>query len=184
MRKINWPVGLLLVAMLASGVRAHGQVSLYGEGTADYLKGGPDTNFLYGATTGVLIDGPQLIHNKLLVSADFQGNFVYESGAGGTYLAAGEQYDAITLGPRFTLVRTFFKLQPYAQFNVGFARYHDPTIHSTTDSVYGVQGGVTRRLTPRFDALVDYSYSQFGYDSNYYNPQTISAGLVYHFVKR
>jgi hypothetical protein len=43
---------------------------------------------------------------------------------------------------------------------------------------------VTRQLTPRFDAMVDYSYSRFGYMSDFYNPQTFSVGIVYHLVKR
>jgi hypothetical protein len=93
-------------------------------------------------------------------------------------------YDAITIGPRLALTPHFFKLSPYVQGNLGFARYHDPNTHSATDNVFGGQAGVTRRLTSRFDAVVDYSYSYFGFNSGFYHPQTFSVGAVYHFAKR
>jgi opacity protein-like surface antigen len=187
MKNVKWLIILLSVGMLAPGKTMQGQVSLYGEATADYLNSGPYTDFLEGGTAGLLVDLEQGWHSRITFSADLQGNFVYEdskSSLGVPAFTAGEMYDAVTVGPRFSLAPHFFKLSPYVQANIGFARYHDPVTHSATDSVIGAQAGVIRRLTSRFDAVVDYSYSRFGYNSNFYNPQTFSVGAVYHLVRR
>jgi opacity protein-like surface antigen len=173
----------LVFAGLASCIPSQAQVAAYGEFTADYLNGGPNTNFLYGGSAGILLDGPKAF-NKILLSAAIQGNFAY-SGATSPKapFSTGEAYDAATIGPRATFA-PFLKLAPYIQFNVGFARYHDNFTHSTTDYVFGGQAGVTRRLTPHLDAVLDYSYSEFGYNSGVYSPQSFSVGALYHFAIR
>jgi len=186
-KKLNWLILLLAVGTLGSGNAAQAQAALYGEATADYLNSGPYTDFLEGGTAGILVDLAQGWHSRIKFSADLQGNFVYndsKSSLGVPAFTAGEMYDAITIGPRLSLAPRFFKLSPYVQGNIGFARYHDPVTRSTTDNVFGGQAGVTRRLTPRFDAVVDYSYSYFGYNFSFYHPQTFSVGAMYHFTKR
>lgn len=183
MRKLEGLILLLSVAMLAPAVKSHAQASVYVEGTADYLANGPYTDFLTGGTAGLMFDVVQTWHDNLTISVDFQGDFSV-SGTEPAGNSDRETYDALTVGPRFALKPHFFQLAPYAQFNVGFARYWDPLSHSTTDNVIGGQAGVTRRLSSRFDGVVDYSYSHYGYNFGYYSPQTFSVGVVYHFVKR
>lgn len=183
MKKLSWLVAALSIAMLVSAKESQAQASVYGEGTANYLNNGPYTDFLSGGVAGVLINLTEAWHERIIISADVQGNFVL-SGTEPTGYSNNETYDAITLGPRFSLTPHFFKLAPYVQFNAGFGRYHDPNVHSATDNVFGVQGGVTRRLTSRFDGVLDYSYSRFGYNANYYSPQTFSIGALYHFSRR
>jgi opacity protein-like surface antigen len=187
MKTVNWLLMLLSVAALAPGKTMQGQVSLYGEATANYLDSGPYTDFLEGGTAGVLVDLGRVWHNRLTISANAQGNFVFSTAtasSGARGYSSSETYNAVTIGSRVAFAPHWMKLAPYAQLNVGFARYQDPTTHSSTDSVFGGQGGVTRQLTPRFDAMVDYSYSRFGYMSDFYSPQTFSVGVVYHLVKR
>lgn len=187
MKRLGWLIVLVSVAVLAPATMSHAQLSVYGEATADYLNNGPYTDFLTGGTAGVTIDLAQVWHDRITVSADVQGNFVFNNtlpaNAPPAY-STGETYETVTVGPRLSFAPHFFKLAPYVQANVGFGRYHDPFTHSVTDNVFGAQGGVTRRLTPRFDAVLDYSYSRYGYNAAYYNPQTFSVGAIYHFVKR
>jgi hypothetical protein len=52
------------------------------------------------------------------------------------------------------------------------------------DQTFQVNGGAARQLSPRLDAVLDYSYAQFGYYAGQFNPKTFSIGAVYHFVKR
>jgi opacity protein-like surface antigen len=187
MKKASWLVLLLSVAVLGAGKMAHAQISIYGAATADRLNSGPYTDFLEGGTAGVLAELGKGWHNRLTLSADLQGNFVYDNStphSTSAFYTKDEMYDAITIGPRISLAPYFFKLAPYVQMNLGFARYHDPNTRSTTDNVLGGGAGVTRQLTSRFDAVVDYSYSHFGYNSGFYNPQTFSVGAMYHFTKR
>jgi hypothetical protein len=178
---------VLAITILVSARASQAQASIYGMGTTDFLNNGPYTDFLYGGTAGVLVDVGTGWHDRLTLSMDLQGNFVSSNThptSAGAGFSQGETYDAITIGPRLSFAPSLFKLAPYVQGNFGFARYHDPLNHSSTDNVFGVQGGFTRRLTPRFDALLDYSYARFGYNSGYYTPQTFSIGAVYHFAKR
>jgi hypothetical protein len=182
-----WLVLLLAVGTLVAGKAAQAQVALYGEATADYLNSGPYTDFLDGGTAGLLVDLAQGWHSRITFSANLQGNFAYnnsQSSLGVPAFTAGEMYDAVTIGPRLSLAPHYFHLAPYLQANIGFARYHDPVTRSITDNVFGGEAGVTRRLTPRFDAVVDYSYSYYGYSSGFYHPQTFSVGAMYHFTKR
>jgi Outer membrane protein beta-barrel domain len=182
MKKLS--TGLLaLLAMLGASLTAHAQVSFYGEFSADYLKGGPQTDVLYGGAGGVVFDGPKVLHDVLLFSGDIQVNSGYSSAGGGGY-RTGEEYTALTFGPRVTLERTILKFAPYGQFNVGFARYDDNFSHSSTDNVYGVQVGATRKISPRLDFLADYSYSNYGYNIRQYTPQTFGVGVAFHLTKR
>jgi hypothetical protein len=43
---------------------------------------------------------------------------------------------------------------------------------------------VSKQLSPRWDGVFEYSYSEFGYNVGEFNPKTLSLGAVYHFVKR
>lgn len=186
MKRLGWLI-LLAVAAIASAKTSQAQVAIYGEGTADYLNNGPYTNYLYGGTGGVLIDVAQFWHDRLTLSADLQDTFVFDYNAPPKYSGGnspGESYNALTIGPRISLAPSLYKLAPFIQANVGFARYGDPTIHSSTDSVIGGQAGVTRQLTPRLDVVLDYSYTYFGYNAGYYSPQAFSAGVLFHFAKR
>jgi hypothetical protein len=172
--KRGWVVLLLLVGFAAPAV-SHAQVEAYGEFSVSDLHNLVSTDFLYGATTGVLIDGPHIFH-ALQVSADIQGRFVRKS---------GESLNGITVGPRFSLPLKRGGLTPYAEFMLGFARYNNPNNGgATTDSTIQVNAGVAKRVSPRWDAVADYSYSQYYALGGQYNPKTYSIGAVYHFVKR
>jgi len=187
MKQASWLVLLLLVALLGQGTAARAQVAVYGEATADYLNSGPYTDFAEGGTAGILVDLRKGWHDHITVSADLQGNFAYnnsKSSLGVSAFTAGERYDVVTIGPRLSLAPHFFKLSPYVQVNVGFARYHDPVTRSTSDNLIGGQAGVTRQLSSHFDAVADYSYSNFGYNAGFYHPQSFSVGAMYHFAKR
>jgi hypothetical protein len=172
--KCGWIVLLLLVGFGAPAV-SYSQVSAYGEFSASRFFGPPQQQeFLYGATTGVLIDGPRLVH-KVLVSADIQGRFVGKD---------GQRSDGITVGPRFSFQMHKWQLAPFAEFLVGFARYNNGNGTGSTDGTIQVNGGVAKQVSPRWDAVADYSYSQLYYNGGEFNPKTFSLGAVYHFVKR
>ena len=87
--KRGWFVLLLVVGFAAPAV-SHAQVSAYGEFTASKLLNGPQGDFLYGATTGIIVDGPKV--KRMLISADIQGRFV---GKGGE--ASGRRHHRPTL---------------------------------------------------------------------------------------
>jgi hypothetical protein len=174
--KYGWVVLLVLVGMMSPRA-AKAQASVYAEFTASDLQGGPKGDYLYGGQAGVLIDGPKLFKHVLL-QADLQGRFVTEN---------SESLIGIVVGPRFSVApkkKYFFKLEPFAEFNVGFARYNDGSNNSTTDGLFSTQGGVTRPVTSHLDAVLDYSYAFYGYNFGYYQPQSYSGGVVYHFSKR
>ena len=153
-RMFSWALLALLAVVLAPHT-LQAQVSTYAEFTSGYLPGGTQADFLYGGTAGFIIDGPRLFRSVVL-SADIQSRFVTSSGEG---------LDSITAGPRVSLLTHFAKLAPFAEFNVGFARYHDNTTTGTTDGIFGGEFGVTRQLSSRVDAILDYSYSSYGYNS-------------------
>ena len=183
-KKLIGLIALLAVAF-AVGSPARAQVSLYAEASANSMNNGPYADFLYSGTTGVVIGLGEFWHDRVVLSGDVQGNFGFNnSHPSFPTFASNETYNAVTLGPRIGLKPQFFKLAPYIQGNIGFARYHDPITHSSTDAVFGGQAGVARQLTPRFDAVVDYSYSYFAYNSGYYHPQTFGIGIAYHFARR
>ncbi|MDR3745124.1 MAG: outer membrane beta-barrel protein [Acidobacteriaceae bacterium] len=187
MKQASWLVLLIFVALLGQGRSAQAQIALYGAASANYLNNGPYTDFLEGGSAGILVDLGKTWHSRITLSADLQGDFVYNNSQANPPIpgfTAGEMYDAVTIGPRLTLAPRFYKLSPYVQGNLGFARYHDPVTRSITDNLVGAQAGVTRQITSRFDALVDYSYSYYGYNFGFYHPQTFSIGAMYHLTKR
>jgi hypothetical protein len=174
--KRSWMVLLLLVGV-AVPAASHAQVSAYGEvSAAKYFALSPATqDYLYGATTGVLIDGPHLGH-RVLLTADIQGRFV----GGGN----GKRSDSVSVGPRFWFPLHHGRISPFAEFLVGFSRFNNGLGTSSTDSMIQINGGVAKQLTPRLDAVADYSYAQFYYGGGAYNPKTFSLGVIYHFTKR
>jgi len=173
MKLRNFVLMVLAIGTLPCAVCA--QTAVYAEFSASNLQGGPEGDYLYGGQAGVLLDGPKLFHHVLL-QADIQGRFVQVS---------GEALNSVQVGPRVSLEpKHVFGLVPFAEFNVGFGRYNDGSNHSTTDGLFATQGGLTKRITPHIDALVDYSYAFYGYNYGIYQPQSYSAGVMYHFKKR
>lgn len=164
---------LLLVASVAPAVM-HAQVSAYGEFSASKMYGPtPDQAFLYGATTGLVIDGPR--KGKLLLSADLQGRFLAGS---------SRKYNGVSIGPRVSFPLRHGRLTPYAEFLFGFARYSSPTQIASTDASIQINGGVAKAISSRLDIIADYSYAQYYGNGGEFNPKTFGVGLMYHFVKR
>ena len=160
---------LFLLVALALPLVSRAQVAVYGEFTGAQLQGGPQGDNLFGVTTGVLFEGATTHHLKL--SADIEGRFLSHS---------GERLDSVTVGPRIGFGH-LLGFSPYVGFNVGFGRYNNGAGFSTTDNLYGAQGGLTHHLSNRFDVVLDYQYNFYGYNTGFYQPQTYSAGLIYHF---
>jgi hypothetical protein len=172
--KRGWIVLLLLVGFVAPSASL-AQVAAYGEFSGSDLHNLVSQDTLYGATAGVLIDGPKLTHFFLL-SADVQGRFVHKS---------GESLNGLTVGPRFSVPLKVAGLTPYAEFMVGFARYNNANNGgATTDSTIQVNAGISKRVSPRWDVVADYSYAQYYALGGQYNPKTFSIGGVFHFLKR
>jgi len=174
--KHGWLVLLLLVVTITPG-KANAQASVYGQFSVSDLTNLTSTDLLYGATTGFVVDGPTWHH--MVISADIQGRFVRKS---------GESLNGVAAGPRFSYPLKKHGLIPYGEFLVGFARYNSNYVQNqmlaTTDSQIQVNAGVAKRLTPRWDVSVDYSYSQYYAFGGEYNPKTFGVGAIYHFVKR
>lgn len=174
--KYGWVLLLLVVAGIAPR-KAEGQAEVYGQFSVTDLTNLTSTDLLYGATTGLVIDGPNWHH--MVISADIQGRFVRKS---------GEELNSAAAGPRFSFLLKKHGLTPYGEFLVGFARYNT-TIYpaqngATTDSQIQVNVGVAKQVSPRWDISADYSYSQYYALGGEYNPKTFSVGAVFHFVKR
>jgi len=173
--KYGWVVLLLLVAGLMPG-KANAQAEVYGEFTATRISSAVNTDMLYGAATGLVIDGPKW--HRMQISADILGRFVGKSGL---------SLNGVGAGPRFT-----FPLKhgwaPYGEFLFGFARFNN-TIYTnqlgaTTDGQLQVNGGLAKRVSPRWDIYADFSYSQYYALGGQYNPKSFGLGAMYHFVKR
>jgi len=184
MMKFGWAV-LLLVVGVAVPCKSHAQSSAaaYVEFSTSKFQNLIADNYLSGATVGIAFDAFK--YKRLELGGDVQGRFVAGS---------GESYDSLSVGPRFSLPVHFFRLTPYGEFLVGFARfngngqtavYNGGTAgNQTTDGEIQINAGVTKQVSPHWDAMVDYSYSQFYAYGGQYNPKTFSAGAAYHFVKR
>jgi len=178
--KYGWVI-LLLLAAGFSAKKAEAQVEVYGNFSVTDLTESPTTgtftDLLYGATTGLVIDGPTWHH--MLISADIQGRFVRKS---------GESLNGVAAGPRFSFPLKKHGVTLYGEFLVGFARYNTNyvagQIGSTTDSQIQVNPGISKRVSPRWDISAQYSYSQYYALGGAYNPKTFSVGAVLHFVKR
>lgn len=165
---------LLLWMGFALSGEARGQAAVYGQFSVSDLTNQVQTDLLYGATTGVLLRGPLLKH-RVILSADVQGRFAFKS---------GESLNGLTVGPRIG-VPIKYRLTPYAEFMVGFARYYSASIPvRTTDSTIQFNAGVARQLSSHWDASLDYSYAQYDGLNGEYHPKTFSAGAIYYFVKR
>jgi opacity protein-like surface antigen len=174
--KYGWVLLLLVVAGIAPR-KAEGQAEVYGQFSVTDLTNLTSTDLLYGATTGLVIDGPTWHH--MVICADIQGRFVRKS---------GEELNGAAAGPRFSFPLKKHGLTPYGEFLVGFARYNT-TIYpaqngATTDSQIQINVGVAKQVSSRWDISVDYSYSQYYALGGEYNPKTFSVGAVFHFVKR
>jgi opacity protein-like surface antigen len=132
---------------------------------------------LYGFTGGLIVDGPTWHH--MTISADIQTRTVRKSGESLTGAGAGPRFS-------FPLKHGF---TPYGEFLVGFARYNNSIytyepMGSTTDGQIQVNGGVAKKVSPRWDISADYSYSQYYALGGEYNPKSFSVGAIFHFVKR
>jgi hypothetical protein len=172
--KRGWVVLLLLVGF-AAPVALRAQASVYGEFSATRFFGSNEQSTFFGGTVGVLFDGPTIFH-RVLVSSDVQGRFV---GSNGQSLNSG------TIGPRFSLPLRRLKITPYGEFMVGFARFSGGAAGiASTDYLIEGNGGVTKQFSPHWDGVIEYSYSEFGYNVGEFNPKTISIGGVFHFAKR
>jgi len=174
--KYGWVVLLLLVAGIAPR-KAEAQAEVYGDFTATRISSAVNTDMLYGATAGLIVDGPTWHH--MVISADIQGRFVRIS---------GESLNGAAAGPRFSFPLKKHGITPYGEFLVGFARYNN-TIYTnqlgaTTDGQIQVNMGVAKKVSPRWDVAVDYSYSQYYALGGQYNPKSFSIGAIFHFVKR
>lgn len=102
----RWVVALLAVSMPAAGV-SQTQVAVYGEFSASDLAGGSQGDYLYGGTTGVLLDGPIWFHH-LALAADVQGRFITHN---------GESLNGVTFGPRVSLpLQRFGGFSPLRSF--------------------------------------------------------------------
>jgi opacity protein-like surface antigen len=168
---------VVLLVGLATPRALRAQVSVYAEGSASDLQGGPAGDYLYGGTAGVLLDGPAILKRAVL-SVDIQTRDVDNN---------GERLVGVAVGPRVSLPVHRFKLNPYGEFMVGFARYRASTAtnaENTTDNQWQVNMGVSRALSSRLDAVADYSYSQYGANNGEYNPKSYSAGVIFHLIKR
>jgi hypothetical protein len=175
--KYGWVVLLLLVVGM-SPRKSEAQVELYGNFGATLLNNLSTKDTLYGGTGGLIVDGPTWHH--MVISADIQGRFMRKS---------GESLNGAAAGPRFSFPLKRHGLTPYAEFLVGFARYNNSIytyqpMGPTTDGQMQINGGIAKRVSPRWDVDLNYSYSQFYALGGEYNPKEIGAGVIYHFVKR
>jgi opacity protein-like surface antigen len=170
-----WTLALLVGAF--SSKASHAQAAIYGEFSETELANLQNKNYLPGGTVGYLFDATTRRH--LVISADIRGRFVYVS---------EQKLDTVAIGPRLAFpVSHGFAL--YGEFLVGFARYYsngsngDP-VGSTTDATLQCNGGLSKKISPRWDATAEYSYSQFYAYGGEYNPKTLSMGAIFHFSKR
>jgi len=173
----NCYLGAVLLMCACLTLKLTAQVSVYAAGAASDLKGGPGGDYLYGGTVGVLLEGVT-IRNRLVLSADVQTRYVQ---------ANGKRLVGVGIGPRIASPIQRLKLSPYAEFLVGFARYRASTnagSQNTTDNEWQCNIGLSRQLSSRMDASVEYSYSQFGANNGEFNPKTYAAGVIFHLFKR
>ncbi|MFC6644431.1 porin family protein [Granulicella cerasi] len=155
--------------ILFSG-HAWGQASVYGEFSAGRLGSNAPLEWLYGGTVGVNMQITSLGRRALFLG-DVQARGGWHNGTSLT---------SISIGPRVAFPLRG-AITPYAGFQVGIGRFSAPANIHTTDSLYGFNGGVQKRLRSHLDAVVDYSWTQLNYNFQQYAPQTVSAGLVWQF---
>lgn len=173
--KFNLTV-LFVFAGLAASSASAAQLSVYLEGTSSNFHDDVNSNYLSGGTLGLLYDGPAVFRQGLL-SANVQTRYVQ---------AGGKRLIGAAVGPRLSFQLNKWKLRPYGEFMLGFARYRPGSAsgaENTTDNQWQANVGISRQLTSRLDVVLDYSYSQYGTNNGEYNPKSYSAGIVYHFNK-
>ena len=167
-------LGSMLCASAGFAVKAKAQTAVYGEFSSSQLTGSPAGDYLYGGTTGVVIEAASL-GRHIRVLADVQGRFVRKSGEG---------LSGLTLGPRLAFpISRLHGFTPYAEFLVGFARYNDPIHNGPTDATFQTNAGLTKKLSRRWDVVADYSWAHYGAFQNTYSPQTFSAGGMFYFSR-
>jgi hypothetical protein len=174
--KLRWVVLLVLAPVLAGAAQA--QTAVYGEFSAGLFNDPTASRTLYGGTAGILFGKD---HKHLRLDADVQGRFVTGS---------NEKLLSGAVGPRVSVALPH-GFSPYGEFLVGFGRFtstssdpNEAAPSGTTDAILEFNGGLTKTLSPHFDAVVDYSYAQYYALGGIYNPKTIGIGAVYHFTKR
>ena len=166
-------MSLLLLAGLALAPRAQAQAAIYGEFSGTVLTNLVGTNYAFGGTTGVLVDVAALHH--IVISGDVQGRFLHDS---------TENFDSVTIGPRLEIPLRG-GIVPYGEFMIGFARYNNNGLRvSTTDSTIQLNSGIAKRVSPHWDGVLEYSYSQYYALGGQFNPKTFSIGAIYHLSKR
>jgi hypothetical protein len=171
------PALLALALVLGVCGSARAQISAYGMFTASELNQGSSSNTLYGGTAGVLFDGANFFR-RVVVAGDIQFRDVDGS---------GERLVGLGAGPRVSVRLEKIGLAPYAEFLVGFDRYRastQPGVQNTTDEQWQANVGVAKRMTPWFDLVAEYSYSQDGANLGEYTPKSFSVGAIFHFTKR
>jgi hypothetical protein len=172
-----WTIALLSLMSIASRA-AWAQADFYAQFSESEMTNPVSTQYLPGATVGVMLEGPSVFHH-VLIAADIQGRFVESSSL---------KLNGAVVGPRLS-VPVKHGLVPYGEFMIGFARLFSnaPGINlngSTTDSEIQINAGLAKRISPRCDATVDYSYAQYYGLGGMYNPKTFSAGAIFHLQKR
>jgi len=190
--KFSWAVVLLLMVGFAMPRASQAQVSVYVQGGASNMNSDPPYGvggqYLYGGTAGLVYDGPTVFKHAV-ISADIQTRFVTN---------AGERLVGAMVGPRFTFPVKKFKLQPYGELMVGFARFRSSTSNgpqnvptlgttnalNTTDNEWQVGGGIAKQLTSHLDVVVAADFAEYGANNGEYNPITMEGGVVWHFTKR
>jgi len=174
--------GWLVLLVVAGGIapKASRAQGVYGEFSGSAFNDPSSSRKLYGGTAGVDFGHLKLL-KVLELGADIQGRIVSGS---------NESLKSLAIGPRAG-IPLHHGFTPYGEIMVGFGRYtstssnpYEAAPSGTTDSILEYNGGVTKRLTPHLDAMVDYSLTRLFALGGVYNPKTISAGAVYFFRKR
>jgi hypothetical protein len=161
---------------------ASAQISVYAEGSADQMTNLITSHTAFGTTFGV--QGEVYRHKAIRIGGDVRG-FFYD-GSGVEFPSTRLQLGGAGIGPKVSLA--IKRVEPYAEFLVGFARYNSglgqPT-SSTTDSQVDGVFGLDLRLTQRFDYRVfEFDYKRYSALGGEFNPKVFSTGVVFHFGKR
>jgi hypothetical protein len=171
----------VLVLMSAASV-AQAQYSVYAEGGSAWLKNGPKGDFLYGGQAGVLVNGTTFRQDRLKLFSDVQARIFQQN---------GESYQAVVLGPRLSTDLNYHRvpklvrgINPFVEFNLGFANYKPGSGGATTDFQFGGEAGASHKIFSRLDGVLTYSYSRYLYNYGFYRPQSFGLGAIYHLTTR
>ena len=165
---------LVLGLCLFAGRAALAQVDAYADFSASKLTNLDSTRVFYGPTIGVSAHVASPAHMRL--SGDIRA----------TLYGGSNHLYGLAVGPKVSFLT--HRLQPYAEFLVGYARYNDglgrPS-SGTTDAQLQVNFGVDRAVTHKFDWRVfEFGYEQYYALGGQFNPKTFSTGVVYHLGRR